>query len=245
MKTFHPLFALLVAASLAFASPGLAAPSETPTPDSHILADVTDAFSIPAMGTTVKVRIRQGELKVGDLVSVHHDEGVVSGVRVTRVDPALQDGQTGFVGTTLDSALVYGLKGGAVVASPSTLTSTRKLRADVRMFRTGAPASSGPARAEEIAEMAKASNKDERIQIQAGGDRPRTFSTGFTPEVQFHAYTYKAQFTFPVSDPVIGGPTVPAEVELPRFEATRVGARFRIDAFGGVVGEGVVTEVLD
>ena len=253
MKTSRSPAALWLSALLVLSPLAAGAPPKEPTaavaevvatPVQPTIAHITGGFIIPGLGPTLKLTVRQGELNVDDVISVHHFDGVATEVKVTRLDPApLQAGQEGYAGVTLDPALAQEMQYGAVLASPSALISSRRVRADIRVFRTGPAPVSDPERVAEIVKIAESLDL-EGIEVSAAGDRPRHFSTGFTPEVQFHGYKAYGAFTFAEGDPVIGGPSVPAEIELSRFEATRVGATFQIDAHGGVVGEGVVTELL-
>jgi len=194
-----------------------------PTPkrdiDKPFLMPVEDVFSISGRGTVVTGRIEQGQVKVGEEVSIvglaATQKTTVTGVEMFNKE--LKEGVAGDnVGLLIRGIKKEDVERGQVLAKPGTITPHKKFKGQAYIL-----------------------TKDE-------GGRHSPFFSGYRPQFYFRTTDVTGSVTLPAGrEMVMPGDDVEISVELVNPIAMDKELKFAIREGGRTIGSGVVTEVVE
>ena len=194
-----------------------------PTPeralDKPFLMPIEDIFSITGRGTVVTGRIEQGEVKVGETISIigirETQDKTVTGVEMFR--KLLDSGQAGDnVGLLLRGVDKKDVERGQVCAKPGSITPHTKFSAEVYIL-----------------------TKDE-------GGRHTPFFNGYRPQFYFRTTDVTGVVTLPEgTEMVMPGDNVNISAELITPIAMDKGLRFAIREGGRTIGAGAVADITE
>jgi len=194
-------------------------PEPTRDVDKPFLMPIEDVMTIPGRGTVVTGRVEQGQIKVGDeisIVGIHPEivKTVVTGLEMFH--KTLDQAQAG----DNAGALLRGIKReeverGQVLAKPGSITPHTHFKAEVYVL-----------------------SKEE-------GGRHTPFFNGYRPQFYFRTTDVTGSIKLPEGqEMVMPGDNTNMEIELIQPIAMDPGLRFAIREGGRTVGAGVVTEVI-
>jgi len=194
-----------------------------PTPsralDKPFLMPIEDVFSISGRGTVVTGRIEQGQIKLGDEVSVVGGKGIPK-VPVTGLETFRKQMESSIAGDNV-GVLLRGinktqLHRGQVLAKANSLKAHSKFTCKVYLLTS-----------------------DE-------GGRKKPFTSNYKPQFYFRTANITGTITLPKDKPIaMPGESLEIEVALMSGAPMNEGMRFAIREGSLTVGAGVVTKIID